>query len=1677
MRTRAKITGIRRRSPAIQLLYSVVLALLLQVTVQRVALAATAQDNRAAVKALSRWLVPGSNELQLIVELSTPSLVEYLRSGGGRQAAMNAAENQIRVNLRSPQALMYKLQAAKERRALIQRLSGIPGARVEGEVGMLLNAVFVRVPPEQYKEISRLPGVRKVYFSRRYRKALDAAANLVHAQDLWSKSGGRTQAGEGVKIGIVDSGIDITHPMFDSSSFTAPSGYPKGEPSFTNNKVIVARNYIRLLDNPQTVRTAIDEDGHGTFVAGIAAGDVVVSGPLGTISGMAPGAYLGNYKVLGTPGLNTATAAAIIAAIEDAVADGMDVINLSLGPEEEVYQSPSEVPEIPAIQNAIASGVIVTISAGNTGPDTHTIPAMANAPEAITVGSVSNSRMLGRLLHVTAPVPIPPDLADVTYISGDGPFISETIPSITVSDVATLDGDGYGCSAFRSNSLSGTIALIERGGPSCTFATQVKNASAAGAKAVIIYNSFMGGGPMDMFGLASTFIPAVAISNRAGIALKHYVSAHPGAVKVGIDDSSIRFVSTTPNVMTPLSAVGPAMDFGIKPDLVAVGENIISAAQHVSPNGSYYGEGLYYITTGTSSSAPMVAGAAAILAQLHPTLKPAAIKSILTSTANQKVTVDGGNPANILEMGSGLLDMGAASRAVASFDPATLSFGTQPYQDSLTLTRAVTITNISSSTDQFALSVNPFVSGAVVSVSPGNTGPIAPGSSSTFEVKLQVSSGSSGGFQGFLAAASSATGTVYHIPYWAGLYTPDPTRILTVKRDESAGTYSTLEAALRAARPGNVIEIGDSATYFTGARISTNEEGLPLHGVTIRAAQGQTPVLDGSMTNSYAVITIDGVRNALLQGLKIRSGPIGVWVNQPSVSLPASVTVDQCTVTNSNDTSWGSITADPSGTLYVAKSTVADGSGSGIRSSGGYLTVTASTIRHNVSDGVDASSTQVQVLNSTITENTGPALNFDACSGIIDGNTISKNTGTHGDGLDLADSAFTISNNAIVSNDRAGIAFFDVQGGDRVKVSKNTLQGNAYGVWGTPAIGVLLDSNLIRDNKRGVSLESSSTALLTNNGIVRSTAGDGLEAGGTASVRIVNNTVYNNAQHGISVSPGADVQVFNSIIISNGAGDLSGLQAAKVQYSLIGDGSFVGNNGNRTGDPRFVNPATDNYSLNSGSAALDGGSNTAADLPMLDTEGRLRVAPGVALTSLPGDGIVDIGAAEANSGFPLLFPLVANGTQACVADDVVTGYALLNSGPSATTANLTAFTADGGMITGSSNPAAQFIKAGSQLPIFGFQLFGYDPVATVLGSVLASSGQPLSGFSLMFDRNFSRFSIGANPADEIANELYFPRHVFDQSGAATYTIFNPGTNPAAVSAALISAAGHPMDSLKTVTIAPKGQFAFTFDNMTASSGYVRVQSDRPVAGTEIFGKPPALGVLNASAKGSAARLFFPHIAVNQGFASLIGIINLSGSRTNLVLTAYDSTGQVLGKPQIVVLASGAQLLSSVDTLFGIPTGPLTTGYIVAEGDVSGIQGFTEFIFDDGTHNSAAAVPAESVPRQHLVFSHIAHQVPAGAGGIYLTGIGLLNPFGTPVAYTLRVFDSAGKKVAEMSDTLPPAQKIAKMLSHPVAGAGFFSQDLPLSSGHVEVDTDYGLLGFELFFTESFSQLASVPPQN
>jgi subtilisin family serine protease len=246
----------------------------------------------------------------------------------------------------------------------------VPTAQIRWRYHVVLNALAVVVPERTVPRLEQLSGVREVYPSVRFGPTLDRSVVAIKAPALWGP--GLATSGQGIKIGIIDDGVDRTHPFFNPTGYAMPPGFPKGQSSYTTAKVIVARSFPPVSPTPRYGNLPFDpeQSEHGTHVAGIAAGNDGTQANIGggrvTLSGVAPRAYLGNYRVLTVPtvsnvGLN-GNSPEIAAGIEAAVKDGMDVINLSLG-EPEI--APGRDLVVRAIEGAAGAGVVPVIAAGN----------------------------------------------------------------------------------------------------------------------------------------------------------------------------------------------------------------------------------------------------------------------------------------------------------------------------------------------------------------------------------------------------------------------------------------------------------------------------------------------------------------------------------------------------------------------------------------------------------------------------------------------------------------------------------------------------------------------------------------------------------------------------------------------------------------------------------------------------------------------------------------------------------------------------------------------------------------------------------------------------------------------------------------------------------------------------------------------------------------------------------------------------------------------------------------------------------------------------------------------------------------------------------------------------------------------------------------------------------------
>ena len=636
--------------------------------------------------------------------------------------------------------------------------------------------------------------------------------------------------GDGVIIGVIDSGVTPGHPALldtreadrpracraswgettllgrwlcrryrklpDVTNFDPPEDWngtcSAGEAFETtdcNNKVIGARWYIdgALATGPLDqgeFRSPLDADGHGTHVATIAAGNrtsaAIFGTTIGDLEGIAPRARVAVYKACWLrPGGTRASCntSDLARAIDEAVADGVDVINYSVGSSLRRTIAPDDV----ALMAATKAGVLTVVAAGNEGPNLATIGSPAGAPWIITAAASSRDGELNEeAMEVTAPSSIASRYA-VREASFTPPL--EDVDPIEAEIVLVDDGDasrdsnGDGGSTadacqdlVNGADVDGNIAFIQRTG--CLFDEVVRNAAEAGAVAALVYN--IAGDPIVMDGRTGlSDIPALMIGQADGNLILAEIDA--GNPVTGIlDKGFLLTTSESGNQMGTFSARGPGPVADVlKPDVTAPGINILAG---FSPTSAYGKPDEYFAyLTGTSMSTPHVAGVAALLKQAHPEWSPAALKSAMMTTARQNITQSSGvGDASPFDFGSGhivpnsALDpglvyditddeydayaCGIASPAVSqarcdeleaagfSFEPRTLnlpSVAMSRLANTQTVTRRVT--NVSDEAGAYVAEVSP-PPGMTIAVSPSSIA-LAPGESASFDVTVTYESG------------------------------------------------------------------------------------------------------------------------------------------------------------------------------------------------------------------------------------------------------------------------------------------------------------------------------------------------------------------------------------------------------------------------------------------------------------------------------------------------------------------------------------------------------------------------------------------------------------------------------------------------------------------------------------------------------------------------------------------------------------------------------------------------------------------------------------------------------------------------------------------------------------------------------------------------------------------------
>ena len=577
---------------------------------------------------------PGADNASVyIVTFTEPGLLYNTGQNRSFSATAPQATGTRKLNAKSDASLQYRSYLKTQQDTYISAISAKAGhpVQVTQRYDVTLNGIALRLTAAEATSIASIPGIESVKAEKIYEINTDAGAAFIGAPAIWNGTGTPSRIGtrgQGIVVGVFDSGANQDHPSFAND---ASCGFTAASP-----KLVAAKDCNQsgcVGGNPEDISTT--SSGHGVHTSSTAVGNSLTT-PLNVngvellfpISGVAPCAKVISYKMCE----NTCPGSAILAAINASIVDGVDVVNFSVSGGTDPWNDNDR-----NFLDMLNGDILVSASAGNTRAAPNDIPKGAvnhRGPWVMTVANSTHDRV------ITNPVSLAGSLQNVPSQTSSVAF-SSTITAGVAS--AVLLGNEFGCTAsggFAVGSMTGKLALIQRGPPApataCSFVEKINNAAAAGAIGVVMYDRTTGV-PLNM-AVDGTTIPSLFIRQAAGYALRDFLNTNPNA-QMTIVAPSIRVTSsdvadvlngsslTGPNIIGS-TTVGTNTYIGndtTKPDITGPGTNIYAAVNDVS--------GQFGFLTGTSMSAPHLAGSAALIRAVNPSWTPTEVKSALMLTA------------------------------------------------------------------------------------------------------------------------------------------------------------------------------------------------------------------------------------------------------------------------------------------------------------------------------------------------------------------------------------------------------------------------------------------------------------------------------------------------------------------------------------------------------------------------------------------------------------------------------------------------------------------------------------------------------------------------------------------------------------------------------------------------------------------------------------------------------------------------------------------------------------------------------------------------------------------------------------------------------------------------------------------------------------------------------------
>ena len=602
-----------------------------------------------------------------IIRFTEQGLLTYRGNVAGLASTAPDRARGDKLDRNTPAARAYEAWLSSQRMQHRATIEGTLGRALDvtHSYGITFNGIAADLSADEAAEIANLPGVESVEPAGVYHLDTYRGPTFIGADQVWDGSSTPTgigTRGEGVVVGIIDGGANLTHPSFAND---ASCGFGPDNPKLIAVDCSTSSGGICNGSDP----SANPGFGHGVHTASTAAGNVIdnTDSPAPnlpddvTMSGVAPCAQIHQYKVCAT---NSCNGAAIAAGIQNAIADGVDVINFSISGGTSPWTDNDR-----SFLSAVDAGVFVAASAGNNTPTDPTVVGRVNhrGPWVMTVAASSHDATLGPSLSLTGPGTPPAVTQSVSLTPGSTTPVS-SIPNWTDKPIKTYPSNIEGCTemgGITAGAFTDSIAVLRRG--TCNFSEKIENAYNAGAIMVVIANNVPEPISMDTTGAPN--VPSFSLNNPAtGDAIITFLTDNPTSatadvapLAINLDQgdvlASFSYRGPTPNPLADLT----------KPDITGPGVNIYAASDVAVGN--------YEVMSGTSMSSPHVAGAGALVKAVHNDWTPIEIRSALMTTAKADgFKEDGIAPWNVDDVGSGRVNVADAVRAGLTMNETTANF-------------------------------------------------------------------------------------------------------------------------------------------------------------------------------------------------------------------------------------------------------------------------------------------------------------------------------------------------------------------------------------------------------------------------------------------------------------------------------------------------------------------------------------------------------------------------------------------------------------------------------------------------------------------------------------------------------------------------------------------------------------------------------------------------------------------------------------------------------------------------------------------------------------------------------------------------------------------------------------------------------------------------------------------